>query len=561
MLVIHRDETTMQLPQAFIGVDVGTTSARAGVFDAQGALLATARHPIRTWHAHGEIVEQSSDDIWQACVRAVREAMRASGLPADAVRGIGFDATCSLVVLDADARPLTVSPSGDPQRNVIVWMDHRAVAQARRINATGDDVLRYVGGQISPEMEAPKLLWLKQQVPATYAAAAHYFDLADFLSFRASGSVARSTCTVTCKWTYLAHERRWSTAFFERIGLPELVADQQARIGREIVEPGTALADGLTAEAAAELGLPVGIAVGASLIDAHAGAVGTIGSPHPDGGAATMTERLAYILGTSACVMATTADARFVPGVWGPYYSAMVPGLWLNEGGQSAAGAGIDHLILAHPAHAEATQAAALEGLDVLGWLERRVMARVEHPSEAARLATHLHVLPEFLGNRSPEADPDARGVLAGLDLERDVDSLERWFVAALCGLGYGLADVVDAMRAQGIACETVVMSGGASRSALVRQIMADTTGLAVARPVTAEPVLLGAAMLGAVASGAYAALPDAMQAMSRLGGLTDPTPPAIAALHARKRRAHALMKQLDRDLRAVMASGDVPAS
>jgi D-ribulokinase len=539
--------------QAFIGVDVGTTSARAGVFDQDGTLLATARHPIAIWHEAGDIVEQSSADIWSACAWAVRAAMREAELEPAAVKGLGFDATCSLVVLDRAGQPLTVSASGEARRNVIVWMDHRATAEASRINATGDEVLRYVGGVISPEMQTPKLLWLKRHLPATYHAAGHFFDLADYLSFRATGSTVRSMCTLTCKWAYLAHERRWSNAYFERIGLGELVADNGAKIGSEIVEPGTTLGSGLTRDAAVEFGLVPGTPVGASLIDAHAGGIGTIGGRAANGGTADMLDRLAYIMGTSACIMATTAEPCFVPGVWGPYFSAMVPGLWLNEGGQSAAGAGIDHLMRSHPAQAEAAAAAKAAGLSLLDFLERRAVARFATPAEAALITRDIHVLPEFLGNRSPYADPDARAVIAGLDLDDDIDSLERLYLAGLCGLAYGLADVIDAMRAQGIPCGMMVISGGASRSSLVRQIMADTTGLTVALPKTAEPVLLGAAMLGAVAGKACQSIPQAMGSMSGIGQLTEPTLPVMADFHAAKRRVYALMRQLDRESRATM--------
>ena len=146
------------MPQAYIGVDVGTSSTRAGVFDEAGNLLATARHPIRIWHEAGDVVEQSSSDIWDACAAAVRAAMAEAAISPQFVKGIGFDATCSLVVLDRSGEPLTVSMSGDNSRNVIVWMDHRATAEARLINETHDEVLRYVGGSVSPEMEIPKLL-------------------------------------------------------------------------------------------------------------------------------------------------------------------------------------------------------------------------------------------------------------------------------------------------------------------------------------------------------------------------------------------------------------------
>jgi D-ribulokinase len=541
------------MKQAFIGVDVGTSSARAGVFDEQGMLLATARHPITTWHEAGHVVEQSSSDIWAACVASVRAAMAEAALPASAVKGIGFDATCSLVVLDAGGNPLTVSTSGDPRRNVIVWMDHRATAEARLVNDTHDDVLRYVGGSISPEMEIPKLLWLKRHLPSTYHAAGHFFDLDDYLSFRATGSTARSTCTVTCKWNFLAHEARWSGSYFERVGLGDLVSDGHAKIGNDIVAPGTPLGTGLTGSAALDLGLMEGTPVGASLIDAHAGGVGTIGGRIKSNDQVDVCGRLAYIMGTSACIMATTVEPRFVPGVWGPYYSGMVPGFWLNEGGQSAAGAAVDHLIRSHPAYNEAVAAAREAGMEILEFLERRIVSGSANPGEAALLARDIHVLPEFLGNRSPFADPDSRAIVAGLDLDADIGSMSRLFVAGLCGLAYGLADVVEAFRAHGVDSNLMVIGGGAGRSSLVRQIMADTTGLTVALPETQEPVLLGSAMLGAVAGGFYRSIGEAMASMSAIGWLSGPTAPGVADFHRAKRQVHGLMRQLDRESRDAM--------
>jgi D-ribulokinase len=539
--------------QAFIGVDVGTSSARAGVFDERGALLATARHPITVWHEAGNVVEQSSSEIWSACTEAVRLAMAEAGLPPSAVGGVGFDATCSLVVLDAGANALTVSPSGEARRNVIVWMDHRAMTEARAVNDTQDDVLRYVGGSISPEMEIPKLLWLKRHLPSTYNSAGHFFDLADYLSFRATGSTARSICTLACKWNFLAHERRWSDSYFERVGLGDLASDKYAKIGKEIVAPGTPIGAGLTKSAAHDFGLLEGTPVGASLIDAHAGGVGTIGGREKSGQSVDVCRRLAYIMGTSACIMATTTEPRFVPGVWGPYYSGMVPGFWLNEGGQSAAGAAIDHLIRSHPAYNEAVATAHSGGMEILEFLERRIVSRSGNPGEAALLAGDIHVLPEFLGNRSPFADPDARAVVAGMGLDVDIGSMERLFVAGLCGLAYGLADVVEAFRSHGVDSDLMVMGGGAGRSSLVRQIMADTTGLTVALPETQEPVLLGAAMLGAVAGNSYGSIGEAMASMSAIGWSSKPPAPGLADFHRTKRKVHGLMRKLDRESRDAM--------
>jgi D-ribulokinase len=368
----------MTTQKTYLGIDVGTGSARAGVFNASGKLLASAKRPIDIWHEAGEVVEQSSDQIWSAICESVRDAVSFAGVASTGVMGVGFDATCSLVAVKADGKPVAVGPSGNAKRNIMVWMDHRAAGEAEEINSGGHSVLRYVGGRISPEMETPKLLWLKRNLPESFSAADYFFDLADYLTWRATGSLDRSICTVTCKWTYLAHEKRWDAHYFDGIGLGELAAEGFTRIGTNIVEPGVALVKGLTNEAAADLGLQTGTPVGASLIDAHAGGVGTLGG-QIKGLDIGVQRRLAYIFGTSACSMASSETCIFVDGVWGPYYSAMIPGLWLNEGGQSAAGAAIDHLVQMHPASGEATKLAATAGLSLVVWIEQQVTAKYKY--------------------------------------------------------------------------------------------------------------------------------------------------------------------------------------
>src|SRR5215475_5941373 len=134
-----------------IGVDVGTGSARAGIFDPAGQMVASAKHDITVFHETGAIVEQSSGEIWHAVCHSVKAALAQAAIPPEQIAGIGFDATCSLVVLGAGGQPLPVGPSEQAERDIIVWMDHRAVEQAQRINDTGHDVLKFVGGKISPE--------------------------------------------------------------------------------------------------------------------------------------------------------------------------------------------------------------------------------------------------------------------------------------------------------------------------------------------------------------------------------------------------------------------------
>ncbi|WP_434710401.1 FGGY-family carbohydrate kinase [Rhizobium sp. YTUHZ045] len=526
-----------------IGVDVGTGSARAGLFDMAGSMLASAKRNISLFHEAGSIVEQSSSEIWSAVCAAVREAVAAAGVDPASVVGLGFDATCSLVVLGEGGKPLPVGPSEDPERDIIVWMDHRAVPQAERINAFGHDVLRYVGGRISPEMETPKLLWLRENRPQVFDAAWQFFDLADFLTWRATGDLSRSTCTITCKWTYLAHEKRWDSGYFHQIGLGVLAEEGFARIGKVIVEPGSALGQGLSAAAAEELGLTPGTAVAAGLIDAHAGGVGTVG--------ADPRANLAYVFGTSSCTMTSTTEPSFVPGVWGPYYSAMVPGLWLNEGGQSAAGAAIDHLLSFHPAASEARELSRSAGVALPVLLADMATHKAGRSSDAVRLAAGLHVVPEFLGNRAPFADPHARAVIAGLGMERDLEGLVSLYVAGLCGIGYGLRQIIETQAEAGVTVDNIVISGGAGQHDFVRQVLADASGKPVVATKAEEPVLLGAAILGAVAGRQFADVGEAMSELTKVEKRFQPSEGKISDLHRKRYEAFKELQTLARKLRS----------
>jgi FGGY-family pentulose kinase len=525
------------MTDAVIGIDVGTGSARAGVFDLSGRLLGQASRDIRMWKPEADFVEQSSDDIWAAIRDSVRRAVEEAGVRPDDVKGLGFDATCSLVVLDASGRPVTVSPSGDDAQNVIVWMDHRAIPQAERINGGGHAVLHYVGGIISPEMETPKLLWLKEHMPQTWSRAAHFFDLPDFLTWRATGAISRSLCSTVCKWTYLGHEGRWDPEYFRAIGLGDLADEGFARLGTDVKPMGTPVGHGLSAEAAFELGLARGTPVGASIIDAHAGGLGMIGTTL-DGrkpGAADLNRRLALIGGTSSCHMAVSVEPSFVPGVWGPYYSAMVPGLWLNEGGQSATGALVDHVIRTHARGIEAEAAAKAKGRTVYELLNERLAALAEGRRFPAAVAGGRHVLPYFHGNRSPRADPTLRGIVSGLSLADTLDDLAVTYLATIQGIAHGTRHIVDALNAQGYRIDTILACGGGTKNPVFLREHADATGCRIVLPKEPEAVLLGSAILGAVAAKRFASAIGAMGAMTRAERIIEPAGSDVANFHTAK--------------------------
>jgi FGGY-family pentulose kinase len=513
----------MKTNPLFLGIDVGTGSARAGLFTASGKMAGSGSHPIRMWKPKTDFVEQSSDDIWTACCLAVRKAMEEAGTRPEEVKGVGFDATCSLVALDDAGAPVSLSPTGNSEQNVIVWMDHRAIAQAERINRTRHPVLRYIGGVISPEMETPKLLWVKENLPAAWKKTVHFFDLPDYLTYRATGDETRSLCSTVCKWTYLGHKgldgAGWDVGYFRKIGLGDLADEGFKKIGRRVRPMGEPLGRGLTERSAGELGLAVGTPVGVSIIDAHAGGLGMLGVPLK-GKKVTpslLGKRLALIGGTSSCHMAVSEKPRFIPGIWGPYFSAMIPGLWLTEGGQSATGALIDHVIFSHSAAAALQAEAQQQGLTVYQLLNARLdlLAKAQACAFPAELTRDLHIQPDYHGNRSPRADPTLRGVIAGLRLSATLDDLAVQYLAAVQAIAYGTRHILEAMNRKGYDIQTVLVCGGGSKNPVFLREHADITQCALVLTKEPEAVLLGSAVLGAVAAGFHPSVLAAMNAMN----------------------------------------------
>lgn len=495
-------------------VDVGTRSARAGLFSASGVLLGRAEHPILLHQPCYPHAEHESEDIWRAVCAAVRAARAQAGVDSEAVVGIAFDATCSLVVLDREGHPLSVSATGEAGHDTVVWLDHRALAEADECSATGDRVLDFSGGTISPEMAIAKLMWLKRHLPHVWARTGYLFDLADFLSWKASGSLARSQCTLTCKWTYLAHEAGgWQRGFLARIGLDDLI--ERGSLPESASPVGASLGP-LTEAAATDLGLTRNCSVAVGLIDAFAGALGVLG-PH------ALTDRsnghMALIAGTSSCVMSMSAEAKSVRGYWGPYFGVALPGFWVTEGGQSATGALLDHVVRVHGAGGEPTPQRHR------AILERIAVLRAE---QGEAFACRLNVLPDFLGNRSPLADPAALGVISGLSLDPSFDALCALYWRTCVAIAMGVRQIIEGFEASGAPVRTLHVTGGHTRNRLLMQLYADTTGCTIIEPQVDEGVLLGTAMAAACGAGVFADLPAACLAMQRDTRTLEPDPAAV---------------------------------
>ncbi|RLW05649.1 hypothetical protein DV515_00004682, partial [Chloebia gouldiae] len=196
----------------------------------------------------------------------------------------------------------------------------------------------------------------------------------------------------------------------------------------------------------------------------------------------------------------------FVPGVWGPYFSAMVPGLWLNEGGQSATGKLIDHVVRGHVAFPELEAKAAASAHSIYTYLNSH-LDLIKKSLPVGFLTVDLHVWPDFHGNRSPLTDLTLKGMVVGLTLSRGLDELALIYLATIQAIALGTRHILEAMQAAGHEITTLFLCGGLSKNPLFVQMHADITGKPVVLSKEVESVLVGAAILGACASGDFASI------------------------------------------------------
>lgn len=185
--------------------------------------------------------EQSTTNIWRCICICVQKVLLQHNIDPTSIRGIGFDATCSLSVFHTDTNePISVTgpnfENDGNDRNVILWLDHRPERETELINATGHNLLRYVGGKMSIEMEIPKVLWLKNHMPAELFDKCKFFDLGDALTMLATGNETRSFCSTVCKQGYVpvgvdGSVKGWQEDFYDAIGLGDLTRDNFKRMG------------------------------------------------------------------------------------------------------------------------------------------------------------------------------------------------------------------------------------------------------------------------------------------------------------------------------------------
>ncbi|KAK4541142.1 hypothetical protein LTR36_008216 [Oleoguttula mirabilis] len=515
----------------YIGIDVGTGSARACIMNSKGDIVGLASENIGLWQPETGYYEQSTTNIWRCICSSIHRAMDQHNVDPSSIRGIGFDATCSLTVFNQETdEPVCVTgPRFDNNdgndRNVILWLDHRPVEETKKINATNHNLLRYVGGQMSIEMEIPKVLWLKNNMPKDVFDKCKFYDLTDALTHMATGNETRSFCSVVCKQGYVpvgvdGSVKGWQEDFLTEIGLPDLCEDNFKRMGGVNGVNGRYVTAGeligtLSAKAGAEMGLPAGIAVGSGVIDAYAGWIGTVGakvnlkgdtlnSGQANNHVSQAFTRLAAVAGTSTCHLAMSDKPVFVNGVWGPYRDVLIPDYWLAEGGQSATGELLKHVIETHPAFQEAMSVAETFNANIYDYLNehlREMQEKVNAPT-ISYLGRHFFFYGDLFGNRSPIADPDMKGSVIGLSSDKSIDGLAMYYYGTMEFIALQTHQIIESMNNSGHIISSIFMSGSQCQNAVLMELMATACEMPVLIPrYVHAAVVHGAAMLGAKAA------------------------------------------------------------
>ena len=291
------------------------------------------------------------------------------------------------------------------------------------------------------------------------------------------------------------------------------------------------------------MGLPAGIAIGSGVIDAYAGWIGTVGAKvqltdhelSHDVSSNHVSQaftRLAAVAGTSTCHIAMSEKPVFVNGVWGPYRDVLIPDYWLAEGGQSATGELLKHVLETHPAFQETMSVAETFNANIYDYLNehlREMADKVNAPS-VSWLGRHFFLYGDLFGNRSPVADPDMKGSVVGLSSDRSIDGLALYYYATMEFIALQTHQIIEVMNKAGHVISSIFMSGSQCQNDILMQLMAAACDMPVLIPrYVHAAVVHGAAMLGAKAAstdkdGKTEPLWSIMDRMSKPGRTVWPT-------------------------------------
>ena len=469
-----------------LGLDVGTTSVKAGLFDAAGGQVAAAGREYRLRHPAPDQVEIDPETWWTAAVAAVREALATPGVVPASVAAMAVSSQGETVAaVDAAGRPL--GPA-------LVWLDNRATDEAHELKRRFPAELVYDRTgvpDINPTWTSAKLLWWRRHNPALFRDAARFLLVEDVMLHRLTGQFVTEGGIQCTTLLFDIREGGWWSPMLEAVGVgPERLP--------EIRTPGSIVGT-LTVAAAEALGLAAGLPVVAGGMDQGAGAVG-VGNI----GGGSISESTGGALTVQAAVRRHGGD----PTGQTPVYIHSAPGTYLYcpvcpTGGMA--------LTWFRDQFGSGTDYEQLTGLAAM------VPAGCDG----------LTMLPHLAGAFSPEYVPSARGVFAGFTLAHTRGHFAR---AVLEAVAFMLRRNLELLERAGATATEIRSHGGGARSALWNQIKADSCGLPIVTLEGEDAAVRGDAMLAGVAAGVFPDLASADAALVRTKARFEPDPAARPA-------------------------------
>ena len=483
----------MSAPVAVLGLDLGTSSAKAVVLDTEGSLLAQASAGYAVTSAAAGYAESEPADWWAAVTACAREAVQAAGARPAA---IGLSGQMHGLVL--------TSADGAALRPALLWPDSRAAGALRSYELLSPAARARLANPLSPGMAGPLLLWVAEREPRRYAAARWALQPKDWLRARLTGEFQAEPSDASGTLLYDVPGDRWDLATVGALGL-------DARLLAPLLPSSGAPAGRLTPEAAAELGLSAGIPVAAGAADTAAAVLG---------GGLVGRHDVQLTVGTGAQVIRPSAEPVSQVDAGVNLYRSAGPDGWYQMGATLSAGLSLNWV----------------RQILNAGWDELYASA-----GQPGRADDPIFV-PHLAGERTPYSDPALRGSWTGLALANDRTSLLR---SALEGAAFAIRDALDALLA-GDRPAQLRLAGGGTLAPAWRQLLADVLAVPLYAVDVPAASGRGAALLGAHAAGllSFADIQGPLAPSARLAAEPDPAATAFhAERHARFRHVVTALK------------------
>lgn len=490
----------------FLGIDTSTTGSKALLIDERGAVVAVASSP-HTLHTPRPLwSEQDPHEWWRAVGASIHQVLEIAGAAGERIEAVGLTGQMhGLVLLDG---------AGSVLRPAILWNDQRTQAQCDDIHARigREKFIRITGNVALTGFTAPKILWVKEKEPEVYAKTRHVLLPKDYIRYRLTGEYAMDKADGAGTVLFDLNLRDWSGELLAALGI------DRAWMPRTFEGP--ECTGYITEETAALTGLKAGTPVVAGGGDQAAQAVG-VGAIEP--GIVSLT------VGTSGVVFASTPSALIEPEGRLHAFCHAVPGLWHFMG-----------VMLSAAGSLQWYRDTLTPGMDFDDLLAEAAAAPANSDG--------LLFLPYLSGERTPHPDPLARGAFIGLTLRHSRAHMTR---AVLEGVSFGLKDSFTLIQNAGLGSITQVRaSGGGTKGALWRQILASVLEAELVTVNTTEGAAYGAALLAGVGAGVWADVPSACKACIQITGVTRPEPTQAAAY----RQAYPLFQSLYPALKTTFA-------